>query len=386
MSDKNQFPVWCIENRKPVFINDVTREYARYISEYEEPGAGRLLENGSVSAAPLSLIYLPLISHDRVLGIITIQSYQKNAYRDYHLYVLQNLATYTTIALDNADAYRRLNATLENLKATQEQLLVQEKMASLGQLTAGIAHEIKNPLNFVNNFAELSVELAQELRQDIEKRKQDLGGGVGLESIDEIIDDLEQNARKINEHGKRADSIVRSMLQHSRGQAGEPEMTDINALLEEDINLTYHGMRAQDPSFNITIEKDYDESIGKMEVVPQDLSRVFLNLLNNACCATKKKKKQSPEDYSPRLTARTKNLGNTIEIRIRDNGNGIPQEVVDKIFNPFFTTKPAGHGTGLGLSISYDIIVQEHKGEITVDTKEGEYTEFVVRLPLRSSS
>jgi len=284
--------------------------------------------------------------------------------------------------------YGRLTEAHQNLKATQQQLITQEKLASLGQLTAGIAHEIKNPLNFVNNFAALSVDLAKELREEIERRKAKGEGRDGFASMEEIIDTLVQNAERINHHGKRADGIVKSMMQHARGSSHEREPVDINHLLDEAVNLTYHGLRANDASFNITIEKDYDGSIGQLEVVPQDLSRVFLNVVNNACYAAfqkqkanSKKQTASEKDFSPTIFVSTKNVGDKIEIRIRDNGNGIPQDIREKIFNPFFTTKPTGQGTGLGLSISYDIIVQQHRGEIKVETEEGKFTEFVVRLP-----
>ncbi len=411
--DKNQFPVWCIENRRPIFINDVAADYRRYLSEYKDPR--RLLEDGTYSTAPQSLIYLPLLAQERVLGVITVQSYEKYAYTEYQLNLLQNLAAYTTIALDNADAYRRLHATLEHLKNTQQQLVTQEKLASLGQLTAGIAHEIKNPLNFVNNFASVSKELARELREEIEKRLPEIGKGDDFENLASILNDLERNAEKINHHGKRADSIVRSMLQLSRGKSGERELTDINALLDEAVNLTYHGFRAQESSFNLTIEKEYDPAIGKLEVVSQDLSRVFLNLLSNACYAVHQKAREgdgesgrkrdgvsgrpgktedpchsvshSPaQKFTPTLSVATENLGDQIEIRVRDNGNGIPADLRDMIFTPFFTTKPAGQGTGLGLSISYDIIVQQHGGEMKVQTDEGKFTEFVIRLARQSQA
>ena len=386
-SDRDQLPVWCIENRQPVFINDVKLEFSRYIGKYDDSRSH--LADGSVSAEPLSLIYLPLIAQDRVLGIITVQSFRRNAYTDYHLNILENLAAYTTIALDNANAYRRLNttlgdlqATLERLKSTQEQLVVQEKLASLGALTAGIAHEIKNPLNFVNNFAELSAEILQELREEVETHKATMAQP-DHERIDALLTDLERNAQKIGEHGKRADSIVRSMLLHSRGQKGERQPTDVNAVLEEYLNLSYHGMRAKDSTFNVAIERDYDKSVGYVQAIPQDLSRVFLNILNNACYAVSEKQRQmvNGERYEPTLSVRTLNLGERIEVRIRDNGTGIPPEVREKIFHPFFTTKPTGHGTGLGLSISHDIIVQEHGGELEVETEPGQYTEFIVRLP-----
>ncbi len=295
-------------------------------------------------------------------------------------------------------AKAQVEAALENLKKTQQQLVTQQKLASLGQLTAGIAHEIKNPLNFVNNFAQLSIDLAGELHQEL------FNDGVSLDSekraaIESLLADIQQNAEKINHHGKRADGIVRSMMQHARGSSGQREPADINHLLDEAVNLTYHGMRANDASFNVTIEKDYDESIGNLEVVPQDLSRVFLNIINNACYAAHQKartagkekgeergKKAPPfahlsSPFAPTLSVSTKNLGDKVEIRIRDNGNGIPVDIREKIFTPFFTTKPTGQGTGLGLSISYDIIVQQHRGEIKVETEEGKFTEFVVWLP-----
>jgi signal transduction histidine kinase len=300
-------------------------------------------------------------------------------------------------------AYQELDAAHTNLKATQQQLITQEKLASLGQLTAGIAHEIKNPLNFVNNFAALSVDLAKELREEMAKIE-DSGSKIvdreSFASVEAILETLIQNAEKINHHGKRADSIVKSMMQHARGSSHERELVDINQLLDEAVNLVYHGMRANDASFNITIEKDYDETIGKLEVVPQDISRVFLNIVNNACYATYLKARtgagvngekgkapilpvsDSPiPTFTPTLSIATQNLGDKIEIRIRDNGNGIPAEIREKIFTPFFTTKPTGQGTGLGLSISHDIIVQQHRGEIKVETEEGKFTEFVVRLP-----
>jgi signal transduction histidine kinase len=277
-----------------------------------------------------------------------------------------------------------LQGTLTNLKDAQHQLVLSEKMASLGQLTAGIAHEIKNPLNFITNFAVLSKELAHELRHELGHEKDRVDPKRAIE-ITEILDNLEQNVKKIDEHGKRADSIVRGMLLHSRGKAGERQDTDLNALLSEYTNLAYHGMRAQDQSFNVKIETEFDPTIGKVSIVPQDLSRAFLNIVNNACYAANDKRRSATNGFSPTVKVSAKNLGNKVEIRIRDNGNGIPKEVMDKIFNPFFTTKPAGVGTGLGLSITYDIIREEHKGEITVDTQPGEFTEFVIVIPKDSN-
>ncbi len=267
---------------------------------------------------------------------------------------------------------------------TQEKLVTQEKLASLGALTAGIAHEIKNPLNFVNNFAHLSIDLMEELRTAF-ARQRDKVEPEALAEIDDLIATLQKNAEKINHHGKRADSIVHNMMMHSRGKAGHREMTDINLLLDEAVNLTYHGIRAQDVAFNITLEKRYDATIGKLDVVPQDLQRVFLNIISNACYAANEQKlKLGNSDFSPTLSVSSQNLKEMIEIRIRDNGGGISAEIRDKIFNPFFTTKPAGKGTGLGLSISYDIVVQEHSGEIRLETEEGKFTEFIIRLPRAS--
>ncbi len=275
---------------------------------------------------------------------------------------------------------QRVEERTRELRETQQQLLVQEKLASLGALTAGIAHEIKNPLNFVNNFATLSVDLVEELNSDLDKQKAKLKSD-DFENITDILENIKLNMTKINEHGKRADGIVRGMLQHSRGDSGEMQLADIHAMLTEDINLAFHGMRGQDPTFNVSIEKKFDESIGKIKVNPQALSRVFLNIINNGLFAVIEKIKKSPKNYSPNLTVRTTNVDDKIEVKIRDNGTGIPQKIVDKIFEPFFTTKPTGQGTGLGLSISYDIVVQMHKGELKVDTQEGEFTEFVIVLP-----
>jgi signal transduction histidine kinase/ligand-binding sensor domain-containing protein len=293
---------------------------------------------------------------------------------------LNRLREHAISAIAKANTLRTLEEKNREIIKTQEQLIVQEKLASLGGLTAGIAHEIKNPLNFVNNFAALSVDLAGELREELEANKNKKVADIAKE-IEDILTNLQQNAAKITEHGRRADSIVHSMLQHSRGKSGQREMTDINALLDEAVNLTYHGMRARDSSFNITIEKDYDGSVGRIEVVPQDVSRVFLNIINNACYAAHEKKKQASNSFSSTLSVRTKNLGDKIEIRVRDNGNGIPLAIRGKIFNPFFTTKPTGQGIGLGLSISYELIVQEHRGEIKVETEEGRFTEFIIILP-----
>ena len=272
-----------------------------------------------------------------------------------------------------------LEKTLDDLKSTQSQLVQSEKMASLGELTAGIAHEIQNPLNFVNNFSEVSVELTKELVDEVDKGN--------TKEAKAIADDLVLNLEKINHHGKRADAIVKGMLQHSRSSSGQKEPTDINALADEYLRLAYHGLRAKDKSFNATLKTDYDESIGKINIIPQDIGRVILNLITNAFYVVEEKKKLLPNNhqpiataYEPTVSVSTKKLNGKIEIRVTDNGNGIPQKVMDKIFQPFFTTKPTGQGTGLGLSLSYDI-VKAHGGELKVETKEGEGTAFIILIP-----
>ncbi|MFZ4547211.1 MAG: ATP-binding protein [Bacteroidales bacterium] len=371
MDEKNRFAVWCVENAHPVFMNDVENEYKQYIPNRARPMAGETVA---------SLIYLPMIIENRVIGVISAQSFEKNAYSQYQLDMLNNLTNYTAIAFENALAYEKINTANSQLKAAQAQLVQSEKMASLGQLTAGIAHEIKNPLNFVNNFAELTVDLTKELNEELEKLSYLLPEN-DKEYLLEITNDIRSNAQRINDHGKRADSIVRGMLLHSRGKAGDKQPTDLNALLAEYVNLGYHGMRAQDPSFNVKIESGYDEHIGMINVVPQNISRVFLNIINNACYSTNQKKKELKDAYFPVLEVHTKKLESKVEIRIRDNGKGIPKEILDKVFNPFFTTKPAGQGTGLGLSMSYDIVVQEHHGEMKVESKDGEYAEFLITIP-----
>jgi signal transduction histidine kinase len=375
LDDDNRPAVWCFKNKKEIFINDYAVEYKKYIKK---------LQNAAAGDNPESMMYLPLISKDISIGVITAQSFVKDSYTDYHLNILRNLATYTSIALDNAEAYTKLNKTVDDLKSTQEQLVLQEKLASLGQLTAGIAHEIKNPLNFINNFAQLTLELIQELREELLSEKSKVPKE-RAEEIESLLKDLELNAAKINEHGKRADSIVKSMLQHSRGKSGEKQLTDINAMLEEDLNLAYHGMRAQDTTFNVKMEKEFDNTIGSVNIVPQDISRVVLNIISNSFYEVHKKKKSAGDGFKPQVTLISKDFKDKIEIVVRDNGNGIPEKVKDKLFNPFFTTKPAGEGTGLGLSLSYDIVSKGHNGDITFVSETGKFTEFKITLPKNSN-
>jgi signal transduction histidine kinase len=271
-----------------------------------------------------------------------------------------------------AERTSELKQSLEDLKATQSQLIQSEKMASLGELTAGIAHEIQNPLNFVNNFSEVNRELIEELKTEAS------AGNHG--EVIAIANDISANEEKINHHGKRADAIVKNMLQHSRQASSQKELIDINALGDEYLRLSYHGFRAKDNLFNATIKAEFDKSISAIDVIPQDIGRVLLNLYNNAFYAVNEKKKLNIEGYEPTVLVSTKKLNDKIEIHIKDNGGGIPANVVSKIFQPFFTTKPTGQGTGLGLSLSYDII-KSHRGEIRVENKEGEGSEFIINIP-----
>jgi len=385
---------YVIHTKENVVLNDATHE-------------GQFTRDSYIIAThPKSILCTPLLNQGKLTGILYLENnLATDAFTPERVETLKILSAQAAISIENSRLYQQLeaysrnleikveertqelqdknqqlSATLKKLKATQDKIIAQEKLASLGALTAGIAHEIKNPLNFVNNFAELSAELTEELLEELDSQKERLDPE-STEYIEEILSDLEQNVKKINEHGKRADNIVRGMLMHSRGQGNERQLTDINTLLAEYVNLAFHGMRAKDSSFNITIETDYDPTLGQINIVPQNISRVFLNVINNACYAAHDKKKSVDTDFTPILSVTTKNLGDKIEIRIRDNGNGIPADIRDKIFNPFFTTKPTGQGTGLGLSISHDIIVGEHQGEIQVATELGEYTEFKLILP-----
>jgi signal transduction histidine kinase len=309
--------------------------------------------------------------------------------------LLQTFAGQAVLAIENARLFQELatrgeearrartvaEAALTDLRRAQDRLIQAEKMASLGQLTAGIAHEIKNPLNFVNNFAALSVDLLSELKETAAPGFAALTDDqrAGIEDVSAM---LTSNLEKITEHGKRADGIVKAMLEHSRGSSGERRLVDLNALIDEALNLAYHGARAQDQSFSITLERDFDEGIVPIEVNPQDMTRVFLNVFSNGFYATTRRARSGGDaSFVPALKVTTRGAGEEVEIRVRDNGIGIPADIRDKLFQPFFTTKPTGEGTGLGLSITYDIVTQQHGGSITVDSEVGEYSEFMMRLP-----
>jgi signal transduction histidine kinase len=310
-----------------------------------------------------------------VIGlIVSVGLWRRNIYKQRSYSILQEQKQ----EIDTQKT--KVEKTLEELRSTQAQLIQSEKMASLGELTAGIAHEIQNPLNFVNNFSEVNKELLAEMNEEISKKNYD--------EVEVIAKDIIDNEQKILHHGKRADAIVKGMLQHSRASTGEKKLTDINALADEYLRLSYHGMRAKDKSFNVTLKTNFDTSIEKINIVPQDIGRVLLNLFNNAFYALQQKQNLTGlqdlsglKNYKPTISVCTKKIDNKIEIRVKDNGTGIPQKVVDKIFQPFFTTKPTGQGTGLGLSLSYDII-KAHGGEIKVETREGEGSEFVISLQI----
>jgi two-component system NtrC family sensor kinase len=274
--------------------------------------------------------------------------------------------------------HQALEKTLAELNATQTQLVQREKMASLGELTAGIAHEIQNPLNFVNNFSEVNTEMLEELKAEIEKPKAERDEQLEVELINGLI----ENEKKINHHGKRADFIVKGMLQHSRTSTGEKQQTNINILADEFLKLSYHGLRAKDKSFNAELVTHFDANLPKVNIAQQDIGRVLLNLFNNAFYAVNQKQKTAGSDYKPEVTVSTSAEKNDLVIKVKDNGNGIPDAIKEKIMQPFFTTKPTGEGTGLGLSLSYDIVIKGHGGTLDVNSKEGEGSEFVVRLPL----
>ncbi len=326
-----------------------------------------------------ALLLTPLLRGEEIVGMLVVRRRTPGAFPQNTVDLMKTFAAQSALAIENARLFKNVETSLEDLRTAQDRLIQTEKLASLGQLTAGIAHEIKNPLNFVNNFSAISVELIDELREAL--------GNLMRGEISEIADTLQGNLDKVVQHGKRADAIVKNMLLHSRQGSGEHRPVDINALVEESLNLAYHGARAEKQGFTITLERSFDPAAGEVDLFPQEITRALLNLISNGFyAATKRKSEANGGNYEPTLAATTKNLGNGIEIRIRDNGTGIATEVKEKLFSPFFTTKPAGEGTGLGLSISHDIIVKQHGGSIEVDTQPGEFTEFRIVLPRAGAS
>ena len=368
-----------LAQREPTQIVDLSKEAPNEINEI------------TLRAGYRARLTAPLFRGNEIVGLLVVRRRTPGVFPQNTVDLIKTFAAQSVLAIQNARLFenietrtRELTKSLADLRTAQDRLVQTEKLASLGQLTAGIAHEIKNPLNFVNNFSAVSIELIDELREAL--------GGVHLDSklraeISEIADTLRDNLDKVVQHGKRADSIVKNMLLHSRQGSGDHRAVVINALVEESLNLAYHGARAEKEGFNITLERSFDPAAGEVDLFPQEITRVLLNLISNGFyAATKRKAETNGSDYEPTLTAATKNLGDKVEIRIRDNGTGISPEVKEKLFNPFFTTKPAGEGTGLGLSISHDIIVKQHGGSIEVDTQPGAFTEFRIVLPRAMAS
>jgi two-component system, NtrC family, sensor kinase len=370
-------------DRRPVHVRDMLSD------EGAEFPDSRELSRHTGSPSIRSILSVPLLRENESIGTILLRRTEVQPFTDKQISLLETFADQAVIAIGNVQMFeqvqertKELSFSLDELRTAQDRLIQTEKLASLGQLTAGIAHEIKNPLNFVNNFSALSVELVDELDDVLKPATLD---NKTREETSELMQMLKGNLEKVVQHGQRADSIVKNMLLHSREGSGERRPVDLNAIVEDSLNLAYHGARAEKKEFNIRLERSFDPAAGMVDLFPQEITRVLLNLISNGVYAAMKRKAEMRDGYEPTLAAATGDLGDRVEIRIRDNGGGIPPEVREKIFNPFFTTKPPGEGTGLGLSLSYDIIVKQHSGSIEVDTQPGEFTEFRVILPRKAA-
>jgi signal transduction histidine kinase len=368
----------AVLQRRPMQLADVTEDTSTLVADIVQRAGFR------------AVLVVPLLGADQIVGALVVRRKASGKFSENTVNLLQTFGAQSVLAIQNARLFeevhartRELTNSLDDLRTAQVRLVQTEKLASLGQLTAGIAHEIKNPLNFVNNFSALSAELVGEMSDvlagaDLDKKTR--------QELHELAQILKSNLEKVVQHGKRADTIVKNMLLHSREGSGEHRATDINALVEESLNLAYHGARAEKAGFEIMLQRNFDSSVGMAEVYPQEITRALLNLISNGFYAATRRATEAGDDFKPVLTAATRSLGEKIEIRIHDNGIGIPAEAKAKIFNPFFTTKPSGEGTGLGLSMSHDIIVKQHGGTIEVETESGTFTEFVITLPRGSGT
>src|SRR5262249_24527278 len=386
--------------------NGFSPDYQDYLKQHPiPPGRGTLVARTALEVVPVhipdvladpeytwhegrklagfrAMLGVPLLREGNCIGVMAMTKSVPQPFTDKQIEIVSTFADQAVIAIENARLFdevqartRELAKSLEDLRTAQDRLVQTEKLASLGQLTAGIAHEIKNPLNFVNNFSAMSAELIDEIGEALEGAKFD--GKTGNQ-LAELMDMLRGNLEKVVQHGKRADSIVKNMLLHSREGSGEHRPVDINAIIDESLNLAYHGARAEKPGFNITLERDFDPAVGVADIYPQEVTRVLLNLISNGFYAATQRAGAAGDGFEPKMKAVTRNLSEKVEICIRDNGTGIPPDIQEKIFNPFFTTKPAGEGTGLGLSMSHDIVVKQHGGTIEVVTEPGSFTEFII--------